>query len=50
MIDTDLREKLGDAALGGTQPAQPRGGQTPSARDPQQRPSQAEGERDKTSL
>jgi hypothetical protein len=48
-IDADLREKLGDAALGGDQPAQPGGGRTPAAREPQQRPSQAEGERDKTS-
>jgi hypothetical protein len=45
-IETDLREKLGDAAVGGSQPVQPRGNKTPAARDPQQRPSQAEGERE----
>lgn len=46
-IEADLREKFGDVG-GGTQPPQPRGDKTPAARDPQQRPSQAEGEREKT--
>ncbi len=45
-IAADLRERHGEEGTEQTAPAQPREHDTPAARDPQQQPSQAEGERD----
>ncbi len=45
-IEADLREQQGGDQTGPTGPTQPTGTDAVNARDPRQRPSQAEGERE----